>query len=114
MDALAETVAEVRELVGNEDAERCFLTLIVTDGELLVAYQGGKELHFSTHKTRCPEREACPHFSAECESPTQSGYVNHLLVSSEPLQGENVWRTMQEGEIVAVDHAMRLHQRPAA
>jgi len=114
MDALAETVAEVRALVDSEDAARCFLTLIVTDGELLVAYQGGKELHFSTYKTSCPEREVCPHFSAECEGPTQSGYVNHLLVSSEPLQGENVWRTMEEGEIVAVDHAMRLHHRPAA
>jgi predicted glutamine amidotransferase len=35
--------------------------------------------------------------------------VNHLLVSSEPLLGENVWNRLTEGEIVAVDPFLRFH-----
>lgn len=111
--ALEETVAEVRELFDTPE-QRSLLTLMVTDGELLLAYQGGKELHWSTWKERCGERDACPHFSPECEAPTRSGYINHLLVSSEPLQGSNQWQEMSEGEIVAVDHALRLYHPSAA
>ena len=43
-----------------------------------------------------------------CEAPTaDGGHVNHLILSSEPLQGENVWIELGEGEIAAVDHFMR-------
>jgi len=107
--ALRETVRIVREVADRED-KRSLLTLMVTDGEAMVAHQGGKELHFSTHKTQCPDREQCPFFAPECEAHTRSGYVNHLLVSSEPLLGENVWTALDEGEIVAVDHFMRFHR----
>ena len=55
-----------------------------------------------------PEQVA--ELSAECEAPTRTGYVNHLLVSSEPLQGENHWTALAEGGIVAVDAFMRLHR----
>ena len=37
-------------------------------------------------------------------------YATHLIFTSEPLQGENVWIPMEEGEIVAVDWRMRLHR----
>lgn len=111
--ALRRTVQRVRALADQPGGPRALLTLMVTDGELLVAHQGGRELVFSTWKSRCPERAVCPHFARECEGPTQSGYVNHLLVSSEVLQGENHWERLQEGELVAVDHAMRLLRYPA-
>ncbi len=107
--ALEETVAEVRELADVDAARRALLTIMITDGELLLAYHGGKELHWSTWKGRCAERGHCPHFTPECEAPTRSGFVNHLLISSEPLQGENRWQPMREGEIVAVDHSLRLY-----
>ncbi|MCB9759342.1 MAG: class II glutamine amidotransferase [Alphaproteobacteria bacterium] len=107
--ALRAAVSTVHEISG--DADRApLLTLMVTDGEAMAAHQGGKELHYSTWKVRCAERDLCPHFSAECEAASTSGYVNHLIVSSEPLHGENVWLEMQPGEIVGVDHAMRLHR----
>ncbi len=109
--ALRRTVRAVRELAeGRPGLDPALLTLIVTDGELMVGYQGGKELHFSTYKTRCPDREQCPYFAPECEEESRSGYVNHLLLSSEPLSGENVWTPMAPGEIVAVDHFMRFHR----
>jgi len=113
--ALRWTVEQVREVAdGRPDFNPSLLTLIVTDGELMVGHQGGKELHFSTHKTACPDREQCPFFAPECEGETRSGYVNHLVLSSEPLLGENVWFPMAPGEIVAVDHFMRFHRLPPA
>ena len=110
--ALQRAVAIVRSVADDPD-HHSLLTVIVTDGEVMVAHQGGKELHWSTHKLHCPEQGGCPHFGGSCLNAVASGAVNHLIVSSEPLQGENVWNTMAEGEIVGVDHAMRLHRFPA-
>lgn len=110
-DSLRKTVATVREVAdGRMDTKDALLTLMVTDGEIMAAHQGGKDLYWSTWKNRCSERESCPFFSPECESATRTGYVNHLIVSSEPLQGENAWNAMEQGEIVAVDHFMKFHR----
>jgi len=87
---------------------KSLLTCILTDGGTMVGTHGGKELHFSTYKTRCSDRGACPNLSASCEGPTPDGQVNHLIFASQPLSGENVWHAMSPGEIVAVDSRMRL------
>ncbi|NLY94733.1 MAG: class II glutamine amidotransferase [Myxococcales bacterium] len=107
--AVRKTERIVRELC-DEPGARSLLTMIVTDGTAMVAVQGGKELFFSTYKQRCGDREICPHLSAACEAPSPSGHVNHFLVSSEPIEGENVWSPLSEGEIVGVDFRMRLHR----
>jgi glutamine amidotransferase len=83
------------------------LTFIVTDGDVMVATQGGKELSFSTYKRRCPDRATCPSLSSACEAPSIDGRVNHLIVSSERLQGSNVWEELAIGDILAVDARMR-------
>lgn len=111
--ALRKTVATARALCDGEGEERALLTLVVTDGEIMVAHQGGKELHYSTYKHQCPERDECTFYKPECEAKTETGYVNHFIVSSEPLHGENVWVELAEGDVVAVDHFMRLHHHPA-
>ena len=117
VDAIEETIAEVQELAGeicyqdDGPSTSTFLTFVITNGTTMVAHQGGKRLHFSTWKNRCPERDDCPSFGAECEQPTKSGFVNHLLVSSEPLQGENVWNELQPHEVVGVDWRMQLTRR---
>jgi len=109
--ALRDTVELVRERCdGDTEALRALLTIIVTDGTCMAAHMGGKELFWSSYKTRCADREACPSLAPECEAPTTTGFVNHLIFSSEPLQGENVWIPMEEGEIVAVDWRMQLHR----
>ncbi len=109
IDALRKTVEQVRTVVRQAGADRePLLTLVVTDGEIMAGHRGGKELHLSTHKAHCTEREACPFLTPACEAPTaDGGHVNHLILSSEPLQGENVWIELGEGEIAAVDHFMR-------
>ncbi|HTQ02968.1 MAG TPA: class II glutamine amidotransferase [Polyangiaceae bacterium] len=108
--ALGRTVQRIRELADPGASSPPLLTLMVTDGELLVASEGGRDLYWSSYKRRCSDRERCSSLSAVCEAPTRSGHVNHFIVSSEPLQGENVWERFAPGEIVAVDREMRLHR----
>jgi len=109
MAALRTTVKRVRELCdGRPGVDDALLTLVATDGENLVATHGGKELYYSTYKTRCSDREQCPSLSAVCEAPSTTGFVNHFIVSSEPLHGENVWIALSAGDVVGVDRHMQV------
>lgn len=105
--ALRETTRIVRRIADSESAKPSILTLMATDGETLVASQGGKELFVSTYKTRCADRDHCRSLSAACEGPSPNGQVNHFVLSSEPLHGENVWLPLAPGEMVGVDAEMR-------
>ncbi len=112
MDALGETVRIVRDIADGPDAPKpALLTLLATDGTTMAATQGGKELFWSTYKKRCSERDTCTYFAGSCEAPSETGFVNHLIFSSEPLGGENVWLPMAEGEIIGVDGRMQLLRR---
>jgi predicted glutamine amidotransferase len=107
MSALRATVRRVRELCDGPTPEsQATLTLMATDGETLIATQGGKDLFLSVHKTRCADRDVCPSLSPACEGPSPNGVVNHFILSSEPLQGENVWLPLKPGDMVGVDAAM--------
>lgn len=108
-DAVRRTMARVREICDRPSA-KSLLTVMITNGDTLVAAQGGKELFWSTYKTRCSDRGHCKSLSPECEAPTTSGRVNHCIVSSEPLQGENVWLELSEGDVIGVDAAMRVNK----
>lgn len=116
--AVARAVAEVEEVTGlscradldalAEGDPRLLLSFVLTNGEILLAHQGNKELFYSTHKVCCPERDSCPSFGPSCESPSETGtMINHLVVSSEELHGENVWTPMRPGQIIGVDTRMR-------
>lgn len=86
-----------------------YLTFIISNGSVMIAHQGGKKLYYSTYKNRCSDRDFCSSFSNECEAPSRSGLVNHLIFSSEPLSGENIWLTMGLGDLIGVDSAMKIH-----
>jgi predicted glutamine amidotransferase len=107
--ALKEAVNRTREL-SDTDGTRALLTVVATNGECLVAAQGGKELYFSTYKTRCSDRGTCASLSSACEAPTTTGRVNHFIVSSEPLQGENVWEPLAAGDVIGVDARMNVRR----
>ncbi len=107
--ALRDTVALIHDVCGyTTSASRALLTVLLTDGDCMVAAHGGKELFLSTHKTLCSDRAVCPSLARECEAPTRTGRVNHCIISSEPLQGENVWEPLQPGDVVGVDRGMQL------
>lgn len=107
--AVQATLEKVRTLCEQPGKEAALLlTFIVTDGDVMVATQGGKELSFSTYKRRCPDRDTCRSLSRVCEAPSLDGQVNHLIVSSERLQGSNVWEELAAGDILAVDGRMRV------
>lgn len=106
VDAVRATVERVRAVC--DDGEASLLTFVVSDGTTLAATQGGKELYVSTYKTRCADRDVCPHLADECEAATRTGYINHLIFSSEVIDGDNVWQEMQPGDVVGVDWRMHL------
>jgi glutamine amidotransferase len=114
--AVTETLENVCSLVpvhGNADgpSDETYLSFILTNGEMLLAHHGGQTLHMSTHKTRCSVRASCPHLQTSCESavPRSNGVkVNHMIISSEPLRGENVWAPLSYGDIVAAGKDMAL------
>ncbi len=91
----------------NADNSNTFLTFIITNGKAMIAFQGGKPLNYSTHKTKCPENSTCNFYNKTCENkvPNNSA-VNHLLVSSEPLSGQNVWTELKMGELIIVNDNM--------
>lgn len=116
IDAIGRALAEVVQLVQalpESDEGPSLLTFLVTDGQSMVALRMGKPLLFSTHKQRCPDRDACAWLDASCER-AGAGRVNHLIVSSEVLQGNNVWISLQDGEMVGVDWRMMLHRGTVA
>ncbi|MCA9531109.1 MAG: hypothetical protein KC543_13325, partial [Myxococcales bacterium] len=63
---------------------------------------------------RCADRDTCPSLAPECEAPTATGFVNHLLFSSEPIHGENIWLPLRDGEMIGVDWRMRVTRQEAA
>lgn len=107
--ALRRTTDLISDVVGAcEVTDPLLLTLMVTDGRVLAACHGGKDLYWSTYKNRCSDRDACKSLSPECEAPTRTGRVNHCIISSEPLQGENVWDRLSHGDVVGVDENMHV------
>lgn len=120
--SIQEVISAIRsmiEIITNEVGPICeedtadpktntFLSFILTNGTVLVSHKGGKNLYYSTYKKRCAARDVCPHLGWECENPTKDGKVKHLLVASEPIQDENIWIELGQGQIVAVDSDMQL------
>lgn len=94
--------------VNDAGSSETYLSFILTNGSVMLAHQGGKHLYWSTYKQRCFDRDTCPSFAPECEAKTLTHYVNHLLFTSEPLKGDNVWTPMSNGQIIGVDAHMKL------
>lgn len=111
--ALGVTIERVRAVAdARPNATPSALTLCVSDGLALFATRNGRQLFYSTYKSRCADRDVCPSFAPECEAPTKTGIVNHFILSSEPLGGENIWLEVPEGQVIGVDCRMQFSNRP--
>lgn len=117
MEGIREAVTRICEIVGELSIKEAgipsenYLTFVISNGPIMIAMNGGMSLYYSTHKKKCPERDTCASFAPWCENPALGEMnVNHLIFSSEPLQGENIWRKLKPGELVGVDIQMKLHE----
>ncbi len=109
LDALADTLRFVRANAPDDNQPRINrLSLLVTNGSILVGYRFRRELFYSTYKSRCPERDTCYAFDAGmCEQEVPAGIVKHLILASERLSdGPNIWTELNDNEYVCVDHGM--------
>lgn len=95
--------------VSNGPPEENYYTFIITNGSLLLGYNGGKELHYSTYKTSCADKVHCPSYAPFCEEASATGEVRHMVISSEPLGEVNVWTPLSQGSMVGVDSKMMAH-----
>lgn len=86
-----------------------YITFVLTDGHFMLAHQGGQPLNYSTFKKSCSEKDTCPAYSKICEHPPTDGKVNHMIFSSEPISGENIWKPMKNHEVVSVDSDMNIY-----
>lgn len=115
---LEKTLKEVTDIIGpltsriKPATTENYLSFLLTNGKNLLGYHGGQPLYYCTHKTKCPERESCAHFSDSCENKSLEGKrINHLILSSEKVQGPNVWQELAANSFVAVDSQMTLFKK---
>tara|TARA_B100000925_G_scaffold87749_1_gene63229 strand:- start:20831 stop:21625 length:795 start_codon:yes stop_codon:yes gene_type:complete len=109
-NAIEEIIKIIGDLSKNDSPpEESFLTFILTNGDNLIAFNGGKDLFYSTYKNECPDRDTCDSFAPFCEAPATDGKINHLLFSSEPLSGENIWIKMVKGDLIGSCNEMNLN-----
>lgn len=112
LDALRETFDVVLELAPDKRPEEPNrLNFLVTNGSVMVGTCFRRTLYFSTYKTQCAESATCPAYEPyRCESEVRDGIVKHLIVSSEVVQGSNVWVQLEDGDYVSVDGGMNFHR----
>lgn len=113
-EACASGIERIIDVIGelsenSSPPDESFLTFILTNGDNLVAFNGGKDLYYSTYKSKCPDRDTCESFAPFCEAEATDGKINHLLFSSEPLSGENIWIKMKKGQLIGSCNEMNLN-----
>lgn len=102
VNILIDVAGPIHERSDGDPGEN-YYSFIITNGPVMAGFNGGKDLHYSTHKTCCSVKAGCPLFSEFCEKPASvNGTVRHLLISSEVIEGENVWEFLPRGELVGV------------
>lgn len=110
-EILAESIDEFQSIVGaysrvDSTPDLTYLSFILTNGKFMIGFNGGKTLHYSTHKVSCPDKFNCHAFSNSCENKVENGKINHLVISSEPTNKNNIWKLLNPGTFVFVDENM--------
>lgn len=114
MELIQEALVEITDQIGKlssckrgAPSSENFLTFILTTGPVLIAFAGGQSLYACTYKTQCPERDSCSYFNQSCENKLGDNEpVNHLIISSEPIEGVNIWQEIPEGSFIGIGPKM--------
>lgn len=95
----------------NGDRDKNYLTFVLTNGEFMLGFNGGKSLLWSTYKRSCPEAKRCAYYRSTCEKLPQVGEtVQHFQLSSEELHSENIWHPIPFKGFSFVDKKMDFYQ----
>jgi predicted glutamine amidotransferase len=94
---------------------------ILTNGRIFFAQRAGLDLHMATQKLSCRDFDVCAEPNKVCmdaapalqvpQGDATSGQtrpVNHLLVSSEPIGGEDIWEEVPQGAMVVMGTDFRV------
>lgn len=116
--AIEKAITDIHKIIGEltfnkfpHDKEN-YLSFILTNGDIMCGFQGGQELYFCTHKSKCPERDSCRFFNTSCENKSKEAEtINHLLISSSPFMDYNIWQEITCGEFVGTDANMSLFKK---
>jgi glutamine amidotransferase len=111
-EELRGTVKDILAVCDTYGEQQTKLTIIVTNGSLMIGHRYRMPLHLSTYKTKCPESDTCAFYRPSmCEAPVHDGIVRHLVLSSEkPAENPNVWVEVADGETVGVDWGMHFQR----
>jgi predicted glutamine amidotransferase len=113
-DCLRQATKRITDIIGELNISfegkptENYITFILTNGKQMFGLQGGQPLHYTSHKTSCSEKDSCDFYNDTCLNIATDSPVNHLIISSEPLQGENIWTELSPGELVFVDNEMKV------
>lgn len=110
-DALQEAMDDLYRITLEADVPPPIANFILTNGSVFVANRSGRELFMASQKHSCRDFATCP---AEklCMRPTrEDDRVNHLLVASERIGGEDRWEAVPEGHMVLLSEDFRLSIR---
>jgi predicted glutamine amidotransferase len=89
-----------------------YFSFILTNGKKMIGFNGGQDFYYCTYKTSCPEKETCPHYAKNCESPPdETKDINHLIFSSEKMSGPNIWKPIKAGQLIGVDKDMKFFSK---
>ncbi|MDA8792535.1 class II glutamine amidotransferase [Bacteriovoracaceae bacterium] len=84
--------------------DRNYLTFLLSDGNRMFGFNGGIPLFYCTHKSKCSESDTCSFYNNSCENTvTINQKINHLILSSEEISGQNIWKKLHLGEMVGID-----------
>lgn len=92
------------------DQEGAALNMILSNGSFLMAYRKGRQLHYSAH--HLTESKGClsalSALSCHNQKLPLGQKINHLLISSEPLNSEKMWQPLTEDQILVLDDSWSL------
>ncbi len=109
--ALKKIVSTAKKYQATE--EEASLNVILSNGSFVLAYRKGRQLNYSAH--HLTESKGCLSSLSvlSCHNQNLAGgpKINHLLISSEPLNGEKIWQPLSEDQIIALDHSWTLYSK---
>ncbi|MCA9507771.1 MAG: class II glutamine amidotransferase [Myxococcales bacterium] len=109
--AVRAAVKKIEFLAGRYDIEKkTSLNIVLSNGTLLLAYRHGRELNYSCFRddeSSCTgallANKCVPNYIEGCS-------ISHLLISSEPVAQKDLWQSLLDRQIVAVDHEWKFYR----